>query len=272
MNCRLNLAGKMPAVGYLLSLGLFVTVSVQAQPVPKATGELVSAGQTTINGSSAISGTTIFSNNRIRTAQEGTAIVNLGKFGRLRLGADTDLTLQFSPVQIAGELHSGRAVISAPSGVAISILTPRGTVGADGRQSTTLTIEIDSKRSRIIAHRGEANLNAGSVVERIEAGEEIVQEQHPGIWRRRRLPPTGSQGPGSFVSEGQSTGHAGGARNWSMWELILTIAGHIDAAIDYSIAQLTSGQERNTDQLYNSTITCRDHYTSHCRRRGRFSP
>jgi hypothetical protein len=271
MNRRLNLAGNTSAVAFLVSSIFFMTGLVWAQAISKAAGELVSAGQATINGSSAISGLTVFSNNRIRTAQEGAAVVNFGKYGRLRLGADTDFTLRFSSAQIGGELHTGRAVVSAPLGVALSVSTARGVVTSDGRQSTALTIEIDSKHARVIAHRGEARLVSGVIVERIEEGDEIVLEPSLGRWQHG-LVATGSQEPRNFANGSRPAGWVGGPRTATSRELIPTITELINAGINYSMGQLMAGKDRNTDQFYNTTITCRNHYTTQCRRRGRFSP
>jgi hypothetical protein len=272
MNCRFNLTGSMPAVACLLFLSLLITGTIKAQSMSNVGGELVSAGQATINGFPAISGSTVFNHNRIRTAKGGAAIINLGKFGRMRLEADTDLTLRLSTGRIGGDLHSGRTVVSAPVGIAVSISTISGMINTDGRQATALTIDVDSRQARVVAHQGEANLVSDGIVERIESGDEVILEPHPGRGQHRRLVATGSQAPGRFAGGGQLGSRVGGTRTGTGWELIPTFTGLINAAINYSMGQLMTGKDRNIDQYYNSTITCRDSYTIHCRRRGRFSP
>src|SRR5215216_5077888 len=48
-----------------------------------ASGELSVSGQVTVNGQSAISGATIFSDSTIQTAKGSSAVVSLGKLGRV---------------------------------------------------------------------------------------------------------------------------------------------------------------------------------------------
>src|SRR5262245_9371913 len=84
-----------------------------AQSSPKAKGEVVSASQTKINGFSAISGMTVFSNNRVMTGRHGAAVINLGRLGRIELGAETDMTLRLSEESIGGELRSNHVIVSA---------------------------------------------------------------------------------------------------------------------------------------------------------------
>src|SRR5262249_48572350 len=158
-----------PAIACLLSFGMLMTGPVLPAAASRAAAELVSASQATINGSSAISGMSVFSCNRVRTAQQGAAIVNLGKLGRLGLGAERDLTLRFQAGQLGGELHSGRLEVSAGAGVAISVSTATGLVTTNGRQAAMLTIEVSTGRWRVFAHQGESRVVWCDQAERVAA-------------------------------------------------------------------------------------------------------
>jgi hypothetical protein len=68
------------------------------------------SGSVTINGTSAISGATVFSESRIRTAANSSAIINLGRMGRLQLGPESEMTVRFSDGALGGSLTAGRAV------------------------------------------------------------------------------------------------------------------------------------------------------------------
>jgi len=206
-----------------------------AQPPLRAAGEFASATQTTLNGTSAISGMTVFSNNRIRTDSQGAAIINLGRLGRIEFGAETDMTLRFSAESIGGELHYGRLVISSRAGVTIAVNTAKGICTTDGREPSVLTIHAASKNARIIVHRGEAYLTLGSKVERIVAG----QVPRPVI-----------------------------ATN-SLPKSILTDL--FKAGINYSIDRVFNGY-RDPAQSLKTTITCREQDNFFCRRWGAVTP
>ncbi|MGH9800008.1 MAG: hypothetical protein ACRD82_06555, partial [Blastocatellia bacterium] len=241
---------------------LVLAVSVMAQS--KVAGELAAASEATINGASAVSGTTVFSNNRVRTSRQGAAIVNAGKLGRLELGAESDLTLQFSPGNLGGQLHGGRAVISAPMGVAISVSTPKGLVTTDG-QAAVLAIEADGKQARVVAYRGEAKLIANGKIERIATGEEIAQQSSSSVWQRRRLfvaGGIGATGLAGFSNPGQLASQlatpAAAAQP-------VTLTSLFNAGVNYSLLRLTSGADRDPEQFFDTTITCRDHDNIFCR-------
>src|SRR5215475_16128670 len=93
-------------------------------------GQLIANGPVTVNGNKAITGTTIFTDSNIVVdcANGNSAIVNLGRLGRIDLVAGTRLTLRFSNGLIGGDLQEGKAIISTPSTVKVSVTTPDGGV------------------------------------------------------------------------------------------------------------------------------------------------
>ena len=94
------------------------------------TGQLIANGPVTVNGNKAITGTTVFngSNVVVDCAKGNSAIVNLGKLGRIELVAGTKMTLRFSDGLISGNIQDGKAVISTPGGVKVEVNTPDGGV------------------------------------------------------------------------------------------------------------------------------------------------
>src|SRR5262245_29277335 len=93
-------------------------------------GQLIANGPVTVNGNKAITGTTVFngSNVVVDCAKGNSAIVNLGKLGRIELVAGTKMTLQFSDGLISGNIQDGKAVIKTPDGVKVEVKTPDGGV------------------------------------------------------------------------------------------------------------------------------------------------
>src|SRR5262245_13054550 len=188
MKNQLTIIHRILNVGGLMAFVLLLTAMAWGQSFLKATGEIAAASQTTINGASVVSGMTVFSNNRIRTGGQGTAIINLGRLGRIEFGPNTDMTLRLSREGIGGELHSNHVVVSARAGVPISIKTPKGMITTDGRQPAALTIAVENKSARVITHMGEATVTSGveedrANVEHVAAGEELLQSVCSTSWQ-----------------------------------------------------------------------------------------
>src|SRR5450432_2897253 len=74
-----------------------------AMPVDQ-TGEITVTGQVTVNGQTAVSNSTILSGAVIAAGANSSAVVSLGKLGRVEVLADSNLTLIFSDNSIVGTL------------------------------------------------------------------------------------------------------------------------------------------------------------------------
>jgi len=249
---RLNVIGSsLTAIGFV-AIVLSITGMVRGQSSTKAVGEVASASLTTINGSAVISGTTVFSKNRIRTDKQGTAIINLGRLGRIEFGSETDITemtLRVSAESIGGELHSGRLVVSARAGVAVAINSAKGLVTTDGRAPAVLTIDLDSKRDLITAHRGEARIISADSDAAVITG--AVRPSPPG--GNPNTASTSSQIGGKSIVPG-----LGGL-------------GMFNTGVAYSITQISS-HGLSAAQSLETTITCRDSGTIRCENRSKYKP
>jgi hypothetical protein len=111
----------------------------EAKPAPSLTGlplagTLMVAGPATINGKKALSGSTIFSENRIAVANTvgNGGKIRLGRLGNIEVKPGTELVLRFADHFIGGELIVGEAIIRSNAGVKVALLTPRGLAAADG--------------------------------------------------------------------------------------------------------------------------------------------
>jgi len=170
---------KALTMALMLTLSSFyslATTSALAQTTAKA-GELTISGSVSINGTNAISGATLFSDSKIKTARNSAATINLGKLGRVQLGPESEMTLRFADGMIGGNLNSGRAVVSAPAGVSVSIATAEGIATADGRDASSLTIDVTCGNTRVASARSAAKVTAGSKVETVAAGSEVAVGQ-----------------------------------------------------------------------------------------------
>lgn len=115
-----------------LAMMIFTTSSMVALAgVEKKSlmGEITVSGQNTdgnapsvlLNGESAFTGRTFFSNGTITTPEAVTSTVKLGKLGYVTLSPNTTLTLSFDEKTISGTLSAGRAKVFNAEGVDVKI-------------------------------------------------------------------------------------------------------------------------------------------------------
>ena len=236
---------------------------VWAQAPSKAKGEVVSASKTKINGLPAISGMTVFSNNRILTGSQGAAVISLGRLGRIECGADTDMTLRLSDESIGGELRSNRVVVSARAGIAIAINTAKSMVTTDGQQPAVLTIYVDRERARVISHVGAASV--------VSTG----RGRSPGGWKRDVTIATW---------RGLEARRPGRRRNWRRerrqnWRSgsdraapnAPTFAGLFKAGINYSIDP-KSDNGPGSEEPFETSMTCRESDKKYCHKKSKYKP
>src|ERR671933_2843988 len=105
----------------ILSVYSMVSLASQGQTGPS--GELSVSGQVTVNGQSAISGATVFSDSTVATAQNSSAVVSLGKLGRVELLPSSSVRLSFSETGVNATLEQGRVRLSTPAGVSATVNT-----------------------------------------------------------------------------------------------------------------------------------------------------
>jgi hypothetical protein len=100
----------------------------------KMMGELTVAGKAVngevpvvkVNGEAAQSGRAIFSSSTISTSDSSSAIINLGKIGRIELAPNTTISVSFNEKGLNGDLLAGK--VTALSADNVSIKTPNGKV------------------------------------------------------------------------------------------------------------------------------------------------
>jgi hypothetical protein len=227
----------------------------------KAAGEVVSARQTTINGFTAISGATVFTENRIRTGEHGAAVINLGNLGRIEFGPETDMTLRLSETSIGGELRSNHVVVSARAGTAISINTAESVVTTDGRQPAVMTIYVNGARARVVTHLGAANVVSTGENSHADA-KELAQPTRGGGLRRAGLV-AGSIGAAGL---GQTAVQSAIANPDPP-----TFTGLFKAGVNYSVTP-KPGRVPGPNEPFETSITCRDGDNRFCRKKSSYKP
>ena len=145
---------------------------VLASPAAKApSGELFLAGTVTVNGETAVSGGTVFSESIITTGEKSNATVNLSKLGRVELLPTTNLKLSFTDKNILGLLENGTTRVSTLAGTSVNFATKDGMVVVDGSQATSFTVRVVKGVTYLTTNSGVAELRVGGAVKQVAAGE-----------------------------------------------------------------------------------------------------
>lgn len=150
---------------------VWTVYSMVAFAMPKdLTGEITVTGQVTVNGQPAVSNQTILSGAVITTAAGSSAVVSLGKLGRVEIQPDSNMTLQFSEGSIITSLEAGRVRVSSSSGVAATATTKHATVIADMAQANNFLVEVECSHTHVDTTTGVVTVREGSSNRQVAAG------------------------------------------------------------------------------------------------------
>lgn len=164
-----NLITSLTAVSVVL-----VYSSVALAGTKDITGEITVTGQVTVNGQNAVSNATIISGSTIVTGQNSSAIISLGKTGRVELQANSNLVLNFSDNSIVGILSSGKAHVSNGAGVATTFTTKDTTVIADAGQADNFVVEVECSHTHVDTTGGLVTMREGTNDKQVAAGTSAV--------------------------------------------------------------------------------------------------
>lgn len=134
------------------------------------TGEITVTGQVTVNGQTAVSNSTIISGSTIVTGADSTAVISLGKTGRVEVLANSNVVLTFSDSNIVGILSSGKARVANGAGVATTVTTKDATVIADAGQANNFTVEVECSHTHVDTTAGLVTMREGTSDKQVAAG------------------------------------------------------------------------------------------------------
>jgi len=134
------------------------------------TGEITVTGQVSVNGQSAVSNSTIISGSTVVTGPDSSAVISLGKVGRIEVLADSNIVLNFSDSSIVGILSAGKAQVSDGVGVATTITTKDATVIADAAQANNFVVEVECSHTHVDTSSGLVTMREGSSDKQVAAG------------------------------------------------------------------------------------------------------
>ena len=158
-------------IALLTTIAVWSVTSMVAFAAPNdVSGEITVTGQVTVNGQNAISNSTITSGSVITTGANSSAVVSLGKLGRIELLADSNFTLRFTENSITGILSQGKARISNAAGVATSVATNQATVIADAGQANSFALEVECSHTHVDTTSGLVTMRSGNSDKQVAAG------------------------------------------------------------------------------------------------------
>lgn len=156
---------------------LLLTVSVVAGNVPpqapgsKAGKLLQVVGQVSVNGTTATSGATVLSDSAITTAARSSAVVSLGKLGRVEVLPQSTMKLSFGDANVSvSMLDQGRVRVSSSSNVTATASTRDATLATIGNQRNEFIVDTSCGNTFVAVKKGTVELRAGSTVKQIAAG------------------------------------------------------------------------------------------------------
>lgn len=155
----------------LTAIAVWCVYSTVIFAAPKdVTGDITVTGQVTVNGQPAVSNSAIISGSTVETAANSSAVVSLGKLGRVELSADSNLTLRFSEGSITGVLNAGKVRVSNAAGVATTITTKDATAIADAGQANNFAVEVECSHTHVDTMTGLVTMRTGTTDKQVAAG------------------------------------------------------------------------------------------------------
>ena len=116
-----NLRSRLAA--FCLVLSIFATSSMFVLAAGNVAGEIIVPGDkatVTLNGEKVFSGRTFFSSGVIATS-DSSAVINLGKLGRISMSPNSILSLNFTENSISGEVTAGEVKVLNSEGVTVDV-------------------------------------------------------------------------------------------------------------------------------------------------------
>lgn len=108
---------------FCLVLSIFATSTMFALAAGNVAGEIIVSGENatvTLNGEKVLSGRTFFSSGVIATS-DNSAVINLGKLGRVSMSPNSILSLNFTEDSISGEVTAGQVKVLNNEGVKVNV-------------------------------------------------------------------------------------------------------------------------------------------------------
>lgn len=193
------------SLAILTTFAVWSVFTMVALAAPKdLTAEISVTGQVTVNGNPTTVNSTIGSDSTIVTGANSSAVVSLGKLGRVELQADSSVQLKFSASSIVAILSAGKVRVSNASGVAATVTTKDAAIIGDTAQANTFDVEVECSHTHAETIAGLVTMRSGSSDKQIATGASSIA----GNLEQSGCQPCNRKGgnPGAFPIAGLSGG------------------------------------------------------------------
>jgi len=152
-------------------VAVWCVYSMVAFALPKdVSGEITVTGSVTVNGQPAVSNSTVLSGAIITAAKGSSAVVSLGKLGRVEIQEESTVTLRFSDSGIVASVDAGRIRVANSAGVATTVTTKNATYLGDAGQANNFLVEAECSHSHVDTSVGIVTQREGSADKQVVAG------------------------------------------------------------------------------------------------------
>lgn len=199
--------------------------------------DLSVSGNVKVNGRTAVTGSSVASGSTIVTEENSSAVINLGKLGRVEVLPKTSFTVNFTKNTITGSLSEGKVRVMANDGINASVNTKEGSVVADGTQANSFMVEAECSHTHVAATSGNVSLNGAGENKQVAAGGEasVGNLSQTGCRPCMRPVPGGANAP--FPAVGLGAG--------ALLGLLLAAGGAVGTAI--ALGSGSNGTEVTTN-------------------------
>ena len=129
-------------------------------------------GVVKINGQNAMSGQTVVANSSVLTAANSESLIEYGNLARLKLEAESDLTVDASQQRIAGSLRKGRMLGSLPAGVSLDFQTADFSIASDAGKPVTFSVRTqECEGTSLSVSEGAVAIRTGDKVRTLKTGD-----------------------------------------------------------------------------------------------------
>ena len=167
---RKNIFHKLVTLGTLTAVWCVFSMVALAVPA-ELSGVVTITGQVTVNGQPAVSSSTLMSGDTVTTAKGSSAVVSLGKLGRIEVQEESTLSLRFSDSGLSATLNSGTVRVS---GIGSTVTTPNATFVGDTAQAGNFVVAVECAQSFVDTTSGVVTMNEGGKAQQVVAGNSAV--------------------------------------------------------------------------------------------------
>lgn len=164
-----NIVRKSVTLATIAAVWCVYSMVAFALPTDLA-GDITVTGQVMVNGQPAVSNSTITSGAVITTADNSSAVISLGKTGRVEILANSNVTLRFTDNSIIAMVSEGKTRIANAAGVAATVTTKHATVIADAGQADNFLVEAECSHTHVDTTAGVVMMREGSSDKQVVAG------------------------------------------------------------------------------------------------------